>query len=109
MDACRGSLARPQVWRARRGVEMEKVSAVISRVEVEDDFRTCAGCGYARGFHVSFIPRQDRNSLVVILVCPNCGARFDIGQVVWRHPGRAKAKASRGGRGARRRSAGAKR
>ncbi len=89
---------------------MEKVSAVISRVEVGDDFTTCGACGYGRGFHASFIPRQDRDSLVLILVCPSCGARFDIGQVVWRRPGRAKkAKAPGGGRGARRRAAGAAR
>jgi len=65
---------------------MEKVSEEISRVEVADDLHVCPRCGYQRGFHLSFIARQGTDSLSLILICPNCGARFDIGQIVWPPP-----------------------
>lgn len=44
----------------------------------EGEFRTCSVCGYDQGFHVSF---QEKGSKAahIVLICPQCGARFDIG------------------------------
>jgi predicted RNA-binding Zn-ribbon protein involved in translation (DUF1610 family) len=55
-----------------------------------DELHVCPACGYALGFHTSFISanitrdnpiKSTRDVHRVILICPNCGARFDIG---WR-------------------------
>lgn len=57
-----------------------------------DEFRTCSECGYEYGFHVSLMStsashggpvKSTRDLYRVILVCPNCGARYDIG---WKIP-----------------------
>jgi hypothetical protein len=62
----------------------------ITRLTVENEFRTCPACGYERGFHTSFFSagagrgnpiRSTREVFRVILICPECGAQFDIG---WR-------------------------
>jgi hypothetical protein len=59
---------------------------------VENELHTCPDCGYALGFHSSFARagtgrespvRSTREVYRVILICPECGARFDIG---WRVP-----------------------
>jgi hypothetical protein len=59
---------------------------------VEDELQACPECGYDRGFHVSFIKagpgsgnpvRSTREVFRVILNCPECGARYDVG---WRVP-----------------------
>jgi hypothetical protein len=62
----------------------------ITVTNVEGEFRVCPACGYDYGFHTSFL-RVDagKNSPVkstrevyrVILICPECGARYDVG---WR-------------------------
>jgi hypothetical protein len=62
----------------------------ITTTNVEGEFRVCPACGYDYGFHTSFL-RVDagKNSPVkstrevyrVILICPECGARYDVG---WR-------------------------
>lgn len=57
----------------------EKVSEEIKQVEPEGEFRICPACGYERGFHVSFLRDDDEHRIV--LICPNCGARRDVG---WR-------------------------
>jgi hypothetical protein len=36
---------------------------------------TCPVCGYTDGFHVSFKDTLDK--LKIILICPECHARFD--------------------------------
>jgi len=64
----------------------------ITTIAVKGDLRSCPACGYDRGFHVSFAGtgpgrdtpvRSTREIFRVILVCPECGARFDAG---WRVP-----------------------
>ena len=55
------------------------VSAEIKSVEVEGEFRVCPGCGYELGFHVSFFAAGGEG-LRVVLICPDCGARYDLGQ-----------------------------
>ncbi|HSV96265.1 MAG TPA: hypothetical protein VLM75_04940 [Spirochaetota bacterium] len=42
-----------------------------------DEFRICPNCGYARGFHASF--RKEKEGLMVIFICPECGSSYDIG------------------------------
>lgn len=49
----------------------------IQLVEVGSEFRVCPKCGYELGFHVSFL--NDGEGTRIILVCPNCGARYDTG------------------------------
>lgn len=64
----------------------------ITRLPVENELHTCPDCGYVRGFHTSFVtPGPDRDTPVkstrevlrVILICPECGARYDVG---WQIP-----------------------
>jgi len=50
----------------------------IKRVDVTDEFRACEACGYERGFHISLGRRDGKDALRIILICPNCGARYDI-------------------------------
>ena len=54
------------------------------------ELSVCPACGYALGFHTSFISenaekgnpvKSTRETYRVILICPECGARFDVG---WR-------------------------
>ena len=75
-----GGPAGPPLRSAAEGSEQ------ISRVEVTGGLRACPMCGYQRGFHISFIARQDTNSLGLILVCAGCGERFDIGKIMWHAP-----------------------
>lgn len=56
-----------------------KASDEIDRVELEGEFRVCPKCGYELGFHVSFMRAEE--GYRIILICPNCGARYDDG---WR-------------------------
>jgi hypothetical protein len=66
------------------------VQSEITINNVDEEFRVCPACGYDYGFHTSFL-RADagKNSPVkstrevyrVILICPECGARYDVG---WR-------------------------
>ena len=64
----------------------------IRILEVENELNTCPDCGYVLGFHTSFVRagtgrdspvRSTREVYRVILVCPECGARYDVG---WRVP-----------------------
>jgi hypothetical protein len=57
---------------------------------VGSELHVCPACGYALGFHTSFVSASaDRDNPVkstrevfrVILICPECGARYDVG---WR-------------------------
>ena len=61
---------------------MGEVSREITAVEVTKEFRVCAGCDYQKGFHVSFFPKDDSESLRLVLICPSCGARYDIGKSI---------------------------
>jgi len=62
----------------------------ITTLNVEDELHRCPACGYALGFHTSFLNvhanrekpvRSTRDVYRVILICPECGARYDVG---WR-------------------------
>ena len=62
----------------------------ITFLTVEDELHTCPSCGYALGFHTSFLNsyaikdnhiKSTREVYRVILICPECGARYDVG---WR-------------------------
>lgn len=64
----------------------------ITSLLVENELHTCPACGYERGFHTSFVNvhtqkdtqgRSTHEIYRVILICPECGARYDIG---WRVP-----------------------
>ncbi len=48
----------------------------IREKKIEKEFHTCDSCGYDKGFHVSFIKREDYYEIV--LICPQCGQRFKI-------------------------------
>lgn len=56
-----------------------KASDEIDKVELDTEFRICPKCGYELGFHCSFY--RDEGGYRIILICPNCGARYDAG---WR-------------------------
>ena len=62
----------------------------IISTPVGNEFHTCPDCGHERGFHTSFVSaalgrdnpvRSTREVFRVILICPDCGARYDVG---WR-------------------------
>ena len=66
------------------------VSTEITTLIVEDELHICPACGYEFGFHTSFINmnaekdnpvKSTREVFRVILICPECGARYDVG---WR-------------------------
>jgi len=62
----------------------------ITHLAAGQELHTCPACGYSLGFHTSFVSegaRRDtsipssREGYRVILICPECGARYDVG---WR-------------------------
>ncbi len=62
----------------------------ITPLQAGDGIQTCPDCGYDRGFNVSFVNtagarnnpvKSTREVFRAILICPECGARFDVG---WR-------------------------
>ncbi len=53
------------------------VSSEIKRIELGEEFRVCPNCGYERGFHSSFLKAAE--GYRIVLICPNCGARYDVG------------------------------
>jgi hypothetical protein len=60
----------------------------ITFLTVEDELHICPSCGYDHGFHTSFLNsntvnhiKSTREVFRVILICPECGARYDVG---WR-------------------------
>ena len=64
----------------------------IQIIRLEKEFHICPKCGYELGFHTSFINihadkpepfKCTQDVYRVILICPECGARYDIG---WRVP-----------------------
>lgn len=66
---------------------MPEIEEIIPLV-VENELHTCPRCGYRLGFHASFAriaaggddpARATRNACRVILICPECGARYDVG------------------------------
>jgi hypothetical protein len=66
------------------------VPGEISILTVGAELHTCPSCGYELGFHTSFVSmnankddpvKSTREVYRVILICPECGARYDVG---WR-------------------------
>ena len=66
------------------------VVSEIKNIKIEDELRICPACGYELGFHTSFLKlnagkdspvKSTREVYQVILLCPECGARYDVG---WR-------------------------
>ncbi|OPY35553.1 MAG: hypothetical protein A4E35_02378 [Methanoregula sp. PtaU1.Bin051] len=61
----------------------------IRPIRIGNELNTCPACGYRRGFHISFVTvtpgsggtpyRSTREVHRIILICPECGARFDPG------------------------------
>ena len=58
---------------------MGKVSEEITPIQIDKEIRTCPACGYEYGYHVSFIPDEGGAVLRLVLICPQCGARFEAG------------------------------
>jgi uncharacterized Zn finger protein len=56
-----------------------KASEEIIKIGLEEEFRICPQCGYELGFHSSFLRAEE--GYRIILICPECGARYDVG---WR-------------------------
>jgi hypothetical protein len=66
------------------------VNSEIKNIKIEDELRVCPACGYEYGFHTSFLKvnagkdsplKSTREVYRVVLICPECGARYDGG---WR-------------------------
>jgi hypothetical protein len=55
---------------------------IIIPVLLKEEFSVCPGCGYRKGFHVSFSRiALGHPHVKVIPVCPECGERYDIGWI----------------------------
>ena len=61
---------------------MSDASEHIKPVAVEDEFSACPECDYANGFHVSFVKKPGATALTLVLSCPSCAARFDVGKAL---------------------------
>jgi uncharacterized protein with PIN domain len=66
------------------------VLSEIKTIKIEDELHVCPACGYELGFHTSFLKlnagkdspvKTTREVYQVILICPECKARYDVG---WR-------------------------
>ncbi len=66
------------------------VPGEIQNIKIENELRVCPACGYELGFHTSYLKlhagkqspvKTTREVYQVILICPECGARYDAG---WR-------------------------
>jgi uncharacterized protein with PIN domain len=65
----------------------------IRHLKIGTELKACHACGYQLGFHTSFLNSNAGNASVpirstrevyrVILICPECGARYDVG---WKVP-----------------------
>jgi len=60
------------------------VSETIKRVKLKEEFVTCPVCGHDSGFSTS-LQHHHGDVAKVVLICPECGARFDIGWEVALH------------------------
>ena len=58
---------------------MPEESRQIRTVELEKEFAVCPGCGYDKGFHNMFRKAVENGHLKWFLICPQCGATYDIG------------------------------
>jgi len=65
----------------------------IRTLVVGKGLHTCPACGYQLGFHTSFVQAEGNDASTpagltealynIILICPECGARYDVG---WKAP-----------------------
>ena len=61
----------------------------IRTLNAGNGLHTCPACGYQLGFHTSFVKTDAKNAsdpvsspgnlYRIILICPECGARYDPG------------------------------
>jgi uncharacterized protein (UPF0212 family) len=61
----------------------------IRTLDAGNGLHTCPACGYLLGFHTSFVKTDAKNAsdpvsspgnlYRIILICPECGARYDPG------------------------------
>ena len=61
---------------------MDNISKDIKDIEVQQEFRECPACGYQRAFHISFLRQGSEELLRLVLICPSCGARYDIDKFI---------------------------
>jgi uncharacterized Zn finger protein len=57
-----------------------KAFETIENIEVSEEFRVCPNCGYDLGFHTSLL--KEKIHYKIILICPTCGARYDVGWTI---------------------------
>ena len=72
------------------------VPGEIVNLMLDQELHICPACGYELGFHTSFRSvnagkdnpvKSTRTVYRVILICPECGARYDVGwQVTFSEP-----------------------
>ena len=51
----------------------------MKQIKPEGSIYACPACGYEDGFHVSFNFKNDSGKGEIILICPACHQRFEIG------------------------------
>jgi len=60
----------------------------IQVIKPGTEFSTCPKCGYAKGFHSAYLDasagkptpvKSTKKVYRVLLICPECGAQYDIG------------------------------
>jgi hypothetical protein len=52
----------------------------IEKIKPQGEIYTCPSCKYTDGFHVSFkVSEGISKNAEIILICPNCHQRFNIG------------------------------
>ena len=51
----------------------------VGKIKPEGEIYTCPTCGYTDGFHVSFKVAESKQKAEIILICPNCHSRFQLG------------------------------
>jgi transcription elongation factor Elf1 len=51
----------------------------VGTIKPEGEIYTCPTCGYTDGFHVSFKVDGSKRKAEIILICPNCHNRFQLG------------------------------
>ncbi len=59
-------------------MEMGSKSEIAS-IKPEGEIYRCPACGYTDGWHVSFKVGVSGRDAEIILICPNCHNRFQIG------------------------------
>ncbi|MBW1698368.1 MAG: hypothetical protein JRK26_16385 [Deltaproteobacteria bacterium] len=51
----------------------------IERIQPKGEVYKCPVCNYTDGFHVSFNMEAGSNLAEIVLICPSCHRRFNIG------------------------------